>query len=274
VKARILLAVGHSAERGILARHLEEVGPAPEVLERAADVLERLRAGAPPDLVLLDKHLPDRPGLDLGRALREDPAFAGLTLVLVTANGQLGDGEAASAAGFDAYLAEPLKPRVLGGALAEALRRRRAGGGELVTQHTVLEAEHLGGPQARLPRPVRVLLAEDNRVNQKIAQRMLDALGAVHTLAEDGFQVLRALESAPFDVILMDCQMPSLDGFQATTRIRRREQERGGHIPIIAMTANALEGDRQLCLDAGMDDYLTKPVKRKALWTALTHWAP
>jgi len=115
-------------------------------------------------------------------------------------------------------------------------------------------------------------LAEDNRVNQKIALRMLQALGAAATLAEDGFQVLKALEQGPFDLILMDCQMPGMDGFAATMRIRERERQLGGRIPIIAMTANALEGDREICLKAGMDDYVSKPVSRHSLWAALNRW--
>ena len=121
-----------------------------------------------------------------------------------------------------------------------------------------------------LARPARVLLAEDNRVNQKIALRMLQALGAQATLAEDGFQVLQAMEAGEFDLVLMDCQMPGMDGFAATARIRKREAERGlARIPIVALTANALEGDREICLAAGMDDYLSKPVSRHGLWQAI-----
>jgi len=100
------------------------------------------------------------------------------------------------------------------------------------------------------------------------------ALGATATLAEDGFQVLAALEQGAFDLILMDCQMPGMDGFVATARIREREREQGGgRIPILAMTANALEGDRDVCLKAGMDDYISKPVSRHSLWTALSRWS-
>jgi CheY-like chemotaxis protein len=118
-----------------------------------------------------------------------------------------------------------------------------------------------------------VLLAEDNAVNQKVATAMLEKAGAQVTIAPDGDQAVAWFERAPFDLILMDCQMPGTDGFAATARIRALEQARGGRIPIVAMTANALIGDRERCLAAGMDDYLTKPVNRERLLGALVRWS-
>jgi CheY-like chemotaxis protein len=197
-----------------------------------------------------------------------------LPLVMLTANGQRGDAEITQAAGFDAYLAEPLRELVLAKVLARVIERRQRGeAGAMVTQYTVASQVPAQAALPILAKPLAVLLAEDNRVNQKIAMRMLESLGVTATLAEDGFQVLKALEQGAFDLILMDCQMPGMDGFEATALIRKGERERGGRIPIIAMTANALEGDREVCLQAGMDDYVSKPVSRQNLWNALKRWS-
>jgi CheY-like chemotaxis protein len=119
----------------------------------------------------------------------------------------------------------------------------------------------------------RVLLAEDNPVNQLVAKRMLALLGCDVDVAETGKAVLRLLDSGTYDLILMDCMMPEMDGYEATAEIRRREVA-GRHIPIIAMTANAMEGDRERCLTAGMDDYVSKPISRDSLKAALDRWRP
>jgi CheY-like chemotaxis protein len=119
----------------------------------------------------------------------------------------------------------------------------------------------------------RVLVAEDNIVNQKVALRMLEKLGCRVDVAANGREVLDALEHISYDIIFMDCQMPELDGYEATAGIRARETQTGGHIPIIAMTANAMQDDRARCLAAGMDDYTSKPVRPAALAHLLQRWA-
>jgi CheY-like chemotaxis protein len=119
----------------------------------------------------------------------------------------------------------------------------------------------------------RILLAEDNVVNQIVATRMLTQLGCTADLAATGTQVLSLLEQGCYDLILMDCMMPELDGYQVTTEIRRREQD-GGRIPIVAMTAGVMDGDRERCMDAGMDDYVSKPISRQSLTAALSRWLP
>ena len=275
--ARVLLAIGHPVHRGILERGLREAGLAVDPVEDPAAITAALaearREGRPHAAAILDLRLPGEPGESLGRRLRTDPELDGLALVLLTAIGCRGEGELAQAAGFDAYVAEPLRELALAKVLALVIQRRRAGGrGPLITQHTVTSALPTREEPPPLPRTLRVLLAEDNRVNQKIALRMLAALGTQAVLAQDGFQVLQALEQETFDLVLMDCQMPGMDGFTATGRIREREQAEGGHLPIIAMTANALEGDRSLCLAAGMDDYVSKPINRHSLWQVLNRW--
>ena len=132
-----------------------------------------------------------------------------------------------------------------------------------------------GAPAASDPAPsqpfkgMRVLVAEDNLVNQKVATRMLEKLGCRVTLAANGAQAVRLFAASSFDIVLMDCYMPEMDGFETTRQLRGREQEAGSHIPIIAMTANAMQGDREMCLAAGMDDYLTKPIRVERLVEAL-----
>jgi CheY-like chemotaxis protein len=275
--ARVLLAFGHPLHREILLRQFQAAGLAVEPAADAEGAREALGAallaGNPFAAAVLDRQLPGGPGEALSRDLRQDPRMDGLALVMLSSVGHRGEGEAAQAAGFDAYLAEPMRERVLDRVLATAIERRRRGEtGPLVTQHSVAAAVAAPAPPPSLARPMSVLLAEDNRVNQKIAMRMLKVLGVEATLAEDGFQVLAALEGRPFDLVLMDCQMPGMDGFVTTARIREREREQGGHLPIIAMTANALEGDREACLAAGMDDYISKPVNRHILWQTLSRW--
>jgi CheY-like chemotaxis protein len=275
---RILLALRQAIHGVILQRRLLDAGvevvlqPAPEAIPAA--LAGALEAGRPFDAAVLDCNLPGPGGEALGRALRADRRWRDLPLVMLTTNGQRGEAERAQAAGFDAYLAEPLRELVLAKVLAKVMDQRRGGRpGAMVTQYSVTVNLPAQAPPPVLASPMRVLLAEDNRVNQKIAMRMLEALGASATLAEDGAQALEALDQGVFDLVLMDCQMPGMDGFEATARIRERERDRGGRIPIIAMTAHALEGDRQVCLAAGMDDYLSKPVTRKNLWTTLSRWS-
>ena len=276
---RILLALRHAIHGTILQRRLREAGVEtvlqPEVDAVPGALAAALEAGRPFDAAVLDCNLPGLGGEALGRALRSDPRFHRFPLVMLTTNGQRGEADLAQAAGFDAYLAEPLRELVLAKVLARVIERRQRGEtGPMVTQYSVTTQAPAQAAQPALSKPLAVLLAEDNRVNQKIATRMLEALGATPTLAEDGFQVMKALEQNVFDLILMDCQMPGMDGFETTALIRKGERERGGRIPIIAMTANALEGDREVCLKAGMDDYVSKPVSRQNLWNALNRWSP
>ena len=134
----------------------------------------------------------------------------------------------------------------------------------LITRHNVAEAQ----TQAR----TRVLVAEDNIVNQKVAVRMLEKLGCRVDVVANGCEALKVLAQCPYDLVLMDCQMPEMDGYAATAAIRAREQQTGQHLPIIAMTANAMQGDREDCLQAGMDDYLSKPVQPAQLLTMLQKW--
>ncbi len=246
-------------------------------LSMAVDAFEALdllraafHAGRPVDAVFVDMQMPHMDGLELSREIRRDPALAALTLVMVTSEGSYGSRRKAIEAGLDEFLTKPVRPEHLRATLASALTRRghvRAGGRPLAV---AADAE----PVAAAPAPPRtrvVLVAEDNPVNQRLACRLLEKLGYRADVVANGAEAVEATARIAYDAVLMDCQMPVMDGFTATEAIRRRESG-GRRTPIIALTANAMTGDREHTLRAGMDDYLTKPVKREALAETLGRW--
>jgi CheY-like chemotaxis protein/HPt (histidine-containing phosphotransfer) domain-containing protein len=166
----------------------------------------------------------------------------------------------------DGYLVKPARSELVAKILTMVLENKRAGRiGVVVTRHSVLPPKSHALDGAVLPFPLRVLIAEDNEVNQLVARRMLEEVGASVTVVPDGQQALSALERGVFDLVIMDCQMPALDGFATTARIRDQERTKGGHLPILAVTANSLAGDEEHCLSAGMDGYLGKPFSRQEL---------
>ena len=234
------------------------------------EALEAMRRahgqGTPFDLAILDMQMPEMDGLMLAREIKEDPALAGTRLVMLSSLGKHLDGAAFKAAGIEEYLVKPVHQSRLYDCLAEVMSHGEGShdpGAEIVP---------IVPPEAcpALP-PARVLLAEDNMINQKVALRQLAKLGYQADAAADGKEVLEALKRIPYDIILMDCQMPELDGYDTTRRIRK---EATRPIHIIAMTAHAMQGDREKCLAAGMDDYLTKPVQLVELHAALGRWRP
>jgi len=229
------------------------------------------------DIALLDVEMPEMDGLTLARAIKADPAIAGTKLIALTPLGHaLGDNEL-QAAGIDASLNKPVKQsrlfdclvNVIGKSEAANLWAPRPGAAPLPPLSDGLCAK-LGG--------VRILLAEDNAVNQKVALGLLKKLGCSADAVGNGLEVLEALQRIPYALILMDCQMPEMDGFEATRLIRKRELATGpacswkSPMHIIALTASAMQGDRERCLAAGMSDYVTKPVRLRELQAALERW--
>ena len=218
--------------------------------------------GDPFDLAILDMHMPGMDGLTLARAIKGDRSYSDLPLVMLTSVGGFGDASDAKSCGISHYLHKPVRQSDLYNALVSTVN--------IVSGITVQQAKQQS--QTHFP-GVKVLLAEDNPVNQEVAISMLEILGCEYELAEGGKEVLAILDSGDFDIVLMDCQMPGMDGFEATAEIRRLEEENpGSHIPVIAVTANAMEGDREHCITAGMDDYLSKPFSQIQLAEMLQQW--
>ena len=275
---RVLIVDDNATNRRILAHQLEGWGMIPTIATDGHDALASLErsvaAATPFDVAVLDLQMPDLDGLDLTRMIRAMPGLAELPIVLLTSLGQRGHAALAEEAGVAGYLTKPVHQAhleqclasVIGGASDRQTHARPAPTGQsLVTRHTLAETNRASR--------IRILLAEDNTVNQRVASKMLERLGCVVDVAADGRQAVAALESATYDLVLMDCQMPDMDGFEATRAIRAREQS-GQRTPIVAMTANAMAGDRERCIAAGMDDYLTKPVRPDELAATIAAWLP
>jgi two-component system, sensor histidine kinase and response regulator len=216
-------------------------------------------AGQPFPLVLLDGHMPGMDGFDLAEQIKRDPKFSDTTLLMLTSAGQPEDVARCRALGIRAYLTKPVKQSELLDTILNLLgqseeKESRAAGDKLLGDHAALDA-------GELPvRPLRVLLAEDNAINQMLAVRLLEKQGHHVTIVTNGRDALEATLHQPFDVVLMDVQMPEMDGLEATRQIRAREKQTGGRLPIVAMTAYAMKGDREHCLAQGMDEYVAKPI--------------
>ena len=229
------------------------------------------RDGKSYDLAILDKQMSGMDGLELAHRIKADSTVASVKLVLLTYFNQRPDKGEVERAGIAATLCKPVRQSQLYNCLATLMG---------VSVETQLVNDRSLEPKAQWD--IRALVAEDNVVNQKVAALMLEKLGCRVDIAANGLEVLEAVDRLPYDVIFMDCQMPEMDGYEATRAIRKKEDLKNSeittlnsqqsHTPIIAMTASALRGDRQTCLDAGMDDYLSKPVKSEALIAMLQKW--
>jgi CheY-like chemotaxis protein len=217
-------------------------------------------AGNPFTLVLLDANMPGMDGFQVGEQIIATPELTGLTVIMLTSSGKYGDSGRARELGLSAYLTKPIGAIDLHEAICRALQR-----------HSRPHVAHR--PQRPVPavaaRPLQILLAEDNIVNQRVAVGLLTKRGHSVTVVNDGIEAVAALGRTSVDVVLMDVQMPRLGGFEATAEIRHGERHSGGHVRIVAMTAHALAGDRERCLAAGMDAYLSKPIDPAALFAVV-----
>jgi CheY-like chemotaxis protein/HPt (histidine-containing phosphotransfer) domain-containing protein len=193
-------------------------------------------------------------GFEVARRMREDARFQSTSVLMLTSAGLRGDAAHCKQLGLDAYITKPLTLSELREAMSAALGH--LADSRLITRHSLREARA----------KYRVLLAEDNPVNQKLAVKLLEKQGHQVSVADNGRLALDAWRTGQFDLVLMDMMMPEMDGLDATAHIREEEKARGGHIVIIAMTANAMQGDRERCLQAGMDGYVSKPVKPDTLY--------
>jgi CheY-like chemotaxis protein len=216
-------------------------------------------------LALLDFQMPGMDGLELARRIKAGPALCGVKLVMLTSLGVRGQREQARAAGFDGYLVKPVRQSQLFDCLATVM----AGAG--ASAPPPAKAATAGEGPAPAGNGPRVLLAEDNPVNQNLAVRLLEKLGCRVDVADNGREAVAAAARADYALIFMDCQMPEMDGFEATVAIRKAERA-SRRVPIIALTASAMQGDREECLGAGMDNYLSKPLRFGEMERALRRW--
>jgi CheY-like chemotaxis protein len=232
--------------------------------EALAVMKDALAAGRPFPLLLSDGQMPEMDGFMLAETVKSDPQLRWVRMILLTSAGRPGDGARCRKLGIAGFLNKPVKQSELLDTIAAVMAGEKAA--------AVPSADGITQAGRLSTRPLRILLAEDNPVNQEVASRILEKRGHVVVVVENGRQAVDALAPGamePFHVVLMDVQMPEMDGLDATAVIRDREKLRGAHIPIVAMTAHAMEGDRERCLEAGMDGYVTKPVEAERLVEAV-----
>jgi two-component system, sensor histidine kinase and response regulator len=268
---RVLVVDDNATNRDLLRRLAENWGMLPTLVSGVDEALVvlRQRAAGPESfaIVVTDMHMPDRDGEQLAAAIRSDAALRGTPVVVLTSGPQARRADRMLELGIDGWLTKPVKPRQLLQVLLFALSRkdeRASGPGPVVAESVSSEVASTHG---------LLLLVEDNPVNQKVAMLLLRKGGWRCDVAEDGLQALQRIVPGRYAAVLMDCQMPNLDGYEATRRLRLRERATGAQRTIvIAMTANAMSGDRERCLAAGMDDYVSKPVRPRALLECVRKW--
>ncbi len=238
--------------------HLVDSGEAAlAALHRAAE------AGSPIDVVLIDSRLPDMSGEDLGKSVRLCDNLSDIALVMMASSGLRGDAARVAKIGFAAYLPKPVTPTDLLNCFLKLRDAAPRMPGELITVHSLSENQ---------PSCLNILVADDNPVNSKIASTMLEKAGHRIDIVADGAAAVEATSTKRYDLVLMDVQMPVMDGLAATRKIRALTQHGSPHLPIVAVTANAMTGDDRQCLDAGMDDYVTKPIDSARLLSKVNQW--
>jgi len=259
-----LIVDDNFTNRQVLTGMLSRWGMWPTAVEGGRPALQAIEiaknAGRPFPLILLDGQMPEMDGFALAEQIRNDRELLGATIMMLTSAGRLGDAARCRELGIAAYLVKPIRQSELLTAICQVLNKSaEIKPTELVTRHTLREDRG----------HVRVLLAEDNEVNRTLAMRLLEKRGFSVCATVDGRAAVEAFEREPFDIVLMDVQMPEMDGFDATAAIRAQERVTGTHLPIIALTANALKGDQERCLNAGMDAYISKPIRTAELFETI-----
>ncbi|WP_447969397.1 response regulator [Nitrospira sp. M1] len=283
---RICCVDDHPTNRYLIAQYAQSWGMEAVTASTPAEALAVLHAGVargePFDLAILDFHMPGMDGVTLAKAIKGDPALASTKLILLSALGTLEDQIAQHEGRFDAYVRKPVRKSLLEHGIATVMH---------LTTQKGNEGQHAAGQSMVVPVAVsqaaaRILVVDDQPVNQQLARLRLQGWGHRVDVVRNGKEAIEAVHQIPYDLILMDCQMPEMDGYEATAEIRRWEASQRKHLsiheiregrtrmPIIAMTANAMAGDRETCLDAGMDDYLAKPIKSEQLAEVLVKWLP
>ena len=268
---KVLIVDDNGTNRLILHKMVERWGMNPTSVTDGEQALDELSAAEnandPYGLMLTDMHMPRMDGFGLVGHLKDRVKFSTPTIMMLTSGGQRGDAARCEELGIAAYLNKPVRQAELREAVIRVLHAKQGGlPVPLITRYSLRD-------KGDFLRGLRILLAEDNRVNQKIAIRLLEKRGHHAVLAENGKEALEALAQASFDLVLMDVHMPDMDGIEATIAIREKEKSTGLHQPVIAMTALAMKGDRERCLAAGMDGYLSKPIDLQQLDDVLAAYA-
>ncbi len=270
---RVLIVDDNATNRKILTHQTASWGMIPIEAENGTAALQMLRQsiknGEPFDVALLDLMMPEMDGFELAQAIKADARISAVRLALMPSYGSRGDGQKAHEIGIAAYLMKPVKQSQLFDCLATVMGESAISPARqtsnLVTRHSL--------EKNKFTSETRILIAEDNPVNQKVAKRQIEKLGYRADVVGNGLEVLDALAKTSYDIVLMDCQMPVMDGYEATREIRRREGASRRTV-VVALTANALEGESEKCFVAGMDDYLSKPVNIVELQQTLVRWQP
>ena len=261
----VLVVDDNATNRQILEEMLNNWQMKPIVLDSGRSALIAMelasKAGETFPLIILDSDMPDMNGFAVAERIKENPELSGATIMVLSSASQPGDEARCRELGITAYLTKPIKQSDLLDAIMTAL------GTTSPDNHK--SPQKTDYSPAGNGQQLRILLAEDNTINQKLAVDMLRKRDHTVITSSDGREVLNALEKQSFDLVLMDIQMPEMDGFEATAAIREKEKETGEHVPIIAMTAHAMKGDRERCLEAGMDGYISKPLRAKEFFEAV-----
>jgi CheY-like chemotaxis protein len=269
---KALVVDDNETNRLLLAALLKSWGCRFEMSHDGTNALELLRrasaSGAPFEVAILDMAMPGMDGVELGRRIKEDPNIAETPMVMMSSMEGAANESHVKNMGFSGYLNKPVRQSELFDLLATVLGRAAVTENRRIVNIPEIDAVPVSKKQ-----DIQILLVEDNPTNQVVALAMLKKLGYKAKVTSNGREAITALQNTQYDIILMDCQMPEMDGFEATRRIRQGESGRKYiNVPIIAMTAHAMKGDKELCLEAGMNDYLAKPVKSQELSKLIAQW--
>jgi two-component system, sensor histidine kinase and response regulator len=268
---RVLIVDDNAVNRGILERLLTRWQMRTTLADRGEAALavldQSFQAGHPCDIILLDAHMPEMDGFEVARKIRANPAHDGAIVMMLSSAEHLQDGAKCVELGIRRYLVKPISQSDLLQVLLEETQwpKARSSAPQSASKHVI---------EGRTGAPLHILLAEDNTVNQKVAINVLQKRGHIVTLAANGREAVALASSKTFDLILMDVQMPEMDGYEATAAIREMEQTTGLHIPIIALTAHAMKSDEDRSLASGMDDFMTKPIHLQELIQKVERFAP
>lgn len=266
----VLVVDDNQTNRRILNEILLGWGLRPTMAESGEEALAILtptqQSGMLFQVVILDSQMPGMGGFSLVERIRQNPELTGVAFIMLTSAGERGDGARCRDLGVKAYLHKPVKKSELRHAILSCISRipDREAQPKLITRYSLREVQPV----------LRILLVEDNAVNRLLAKRLLEQKGHTVVTTSNGLEALEVLKTQPFDAVLMDVQMPEMDGFEATKVVREGEQITGKHLPIIALTAHAMKGDQERCLAAGMDGYISKPIQTAELFALLERLIP